>query len=89
MISAETLSKVAAQVEAVGLDDNILTALRQAWPDLHFTVCSEDDVPARLMPAAQGAGFALYLITNASHCIGFTDHPEAATGIVLAETVDE
>jgi len=86
VISAETLSRIAAQVAELGVSDAALAALRQAWPDVHFTHCSEDDVPARLVPSAQGDGFALYLISNASHCMGFTDHPEAATGIVLAET---
>lgn len=88
MITSETLDQVAATVAAVGASEAGRNALRQAWPDIHFTLCSEDDVPARLKPAAEGEGFALYLVSGAQHCVGFTNHLEAATGLVLA-TVSE
>lgn len=88
MISSETLAEVTKKIGEVGPTEAGVAALRQAWPDLHFTYCSEDDVPARLAPASQGAGFALYLVSGAQHCVGFTNHLEAATGLVLA-TVSE
>jgi hypothetical protein len=84
MIAPDTLAKVVAQVDAVGLGETTVTALRQAWPGVHFTYCSEDDIPARLSPVAEGEGFGVYLVSGADHCVAFTDHLEAATGLVLA-----
>lgn len=84
MIAPDTLAKVVAQVDAVGLGETTVAALRQAWPGVHFTYCAEDDVPARLTPVAEGKDFGVYLVSDAEHCVAFTDHLEAATGLVLA-----
>lgn len=89
MIAQDTLAKVADQVSAVGLTEATITALRQAWPGVSFTYCTEDDVPARLKPAAEGEGFGIYLVSGAEHCVAFTDHLEAATGLVLAEQTED
>lgn len=89
MITPETLAQVAAKVGEVGVSEAGRDALRQSWPGIHFTCCSEDDVPARLQPAAEGAGFAIYLVSGAQHCVGFTNHLEAATGLVLAATSED
>lgn len=89
MIAADTLAKVVAQVDAVGLTEATVTALRQAWPGVHFTYCSEDDIPARLSPVAEGVGYGVYLVSGAEHCVAFTDHLEAATGLVLAANSEE
>lgn len=89
MIAADTLAKVVAQVDAVGLTEATVTALRQAWPGVHFTFCSEDDIPARLKPLAEGVGYGVYLVSGAEHCVAFTDHLEAATGLVLAANSEE
>lgn len=84
MISADTLDKVVASVNDTGLSESTVTALRQAWPGVHFTFCSEDDIPGRLNPVTEGNGFGVYLVSGAEHCVAFTDHLEAATGLVLA-----
>lgn len=84
MIDAETLFVIYDQAAVHGLSEATLQTLRQDWPDFHFTLCSDDDVPARLAPAVEGEGFNLYLVSNAEHCVVFTAQPEAATGIVLA-----
>lgn len=84
MISAETLAEVTKKAGEVGPTEAGVATLRKAWPEIHFTFCSEDDVPARLAPASEGEGFALYLVSGAQHCVGFTNHLEAATGLVLA-----
>ncbi|MFA5082788.1 MAG: DUF6129 family protein [Hydrogenophilaceae bacterium] len=89
MIAADVLAKVVAQVDAVGLGEATVTALRQAWPGVHFTFCSEDDIPGRLNPVAEGVGYGVYLVSGAEHCVAFTDHLEAATGLVLAEQSED
>lgn len=90
MISDEFLTQVTARVaELGGLSEPTVAALRQSWPDVHFTYCSEDDVPAQLKPAGEGEGFAIYLVSGAQHCVGFTYNQEAATGLVLASISEE
>lgn len=89
MIDADTLAQVVAHVDQAGLDTATVAGLRQAWPLLHFTWCSEDEVPARLKPVAEGRDFGLYLVSGADHCVAFTDHPEAATGLVLAAHTED
>lgn len=89
MIAPDTLAQVAAQAGTAGLSEAGLFELRRVWPDIHFTLCSEDDIPARLKPFVEGEGFDLYLVSNAEHCIAFTADPAAATGIVLAERSED
>jgi len=45
----------------------------------HFTFCGEDDVPSRLSSVLEGQGFNLNLVSNADHCVAFTNQLEAAT----------
>lgn len=84
-ITPEMLAVVYDQAAALGLSEATLATLRQAWPGVHFTLCGEDDVPARLTPALAGETFDIYLVSNAEHCVAFTSQWEAATGLVLAE----
>jgi hypothetical protein len=84
MITAETLAAVCDQAAVQGLSEATLQSLRKDWPDLHFTLCSDDDIPARLTPAVEARDFNLYLVSNAQHCVAFTSQLDAASGIVLA-----
>jgi hypothetical protein len=87
MIDTDLLTAVARRAGELMLNEASVAHLRREWPGIHFTLCSDDDVPARLSPAHEGDGFNLYLVSNATHCVGFTNQLEAASGIVLA-TVD-
>ena len=61
-----------------------------ALPDIHFTVCSADDINARVQPALETDGHELYLVSGASgHCLEITSDFEGATGIVVAAKADE
>jgi hypothetical protein len=86
MISSEQLAAVAAALSPAG----DTSALRQQFPDLHFTFCSDDDVSPRFKPVLSTAGFQLYLITGASgHCLELTQDTQIATGVLVATQVDE
>lgn len=84
MIDQATLQRIVARASELTLSESSVQHLRREWPGLHFTLCSEDDVPARLKPACTGDGFAVYFVSNASHCVAFTEDSNAATGVVLA-----
>lgn len=86
MIVPETLEHIANTAVAMGgLSDATLAELKQTWPDLRFTFCSDDDMPARLPPALRREGFNLYLVNGSEHCLSLTDDPLQAIGVVLAE----
>jgi hypothetical protein len=84
MLTPGLLQEIITKADALGLSDATITALRQKWPHLSFTLCSENDIPARLTPKASGHGYDLYLVDGAEHCVAFTDHLDVATGMVLA-----
>jgi hypothetical protein len=86
MITPTLLARIG---EAVLLDPRA-SVLRQHYPQLHFTECSEDDVSPRYKPAFAVEGYDLYLVSGASgHCLEFTSDHDAATGIVIAAKVDD
>jgi hypothetical protein len=89
MIADNFLDQVVTIIDRAGLSSDSVAALRDAFPDLHFTYCLDDDIGAGIKPIREAAGFNLYLISNAEHCIRFTADPESATGLVLAEVTDE
>jgi hypothetical protein len=83
-----------AQLQGVGeflsqrpVDESDVMALRQKFPDIHFTYCMDDDVIAA-KPLHETEGFNLYLIDSRNHCLGFTQDLAVATGIVIAEIED-
>ncbi len=83
-------STVLAQVGEATLLDARAASLRQRFPDLHFTECSEDDISPRYRPAFSVTGYDLFLISGASgHCLELTNDPATATGILVATKVDD
>jgi hypothetical protein len=84
VIDAALIEALADAVERAGLDEAAIAALRGANPGLHFTLCSDEDVPARLSPAATRAGFRVYLVDAGAHCVKFTADPDQASGLVFA-----
>lgn len=86
MIEASLLDKVIAQVamHAPDLGDALLTHLRKTFPGIHFSLCSDDDMPPRLTAAASSTFCSLYYVDSANHCLSLTNDAEAATGLVVA-----
>jgi hypothetical protein len=89
MITDQLLDQVTTIVERAGLSADSVAALRDAFPDVHFTHCLDEDIGAHINPYREAEGFNLYLITGAEHCISFTRDQEGATGLVLAEVEDD
>ena len=89
MIVPETLEKIASAAAALGeLNEDALLTLRKGWPELRFTLCNDDDMPARLPAALIRDKFNLYLVSGGEHCLSLTNDPLRAIGVVLAG-VDE
>lgn len=88
MISAETINAIVQEIEGTELSEQGLSSLRAGYPDIHFTYCMDDDVGV-VEPYLQARGFNIYLVDGREHCLKFTSQLEAATGLVLAEVLDD
>ncbi|MGB0129465.1 MAG: DUF6129 family protein [Rhodocyclaceae bacterium] len=83
------LVSITDAVERQGADETTVASLRQAYPDLFFTLCGDDDIPARLAPALKREGFNVYLADARDHCVSLTTDIEGATGVVFATVADD
>jgi hypothetical protein len=88
MITTTFLDQIETIIGRAGLSADSVAALRDAFPDQHFTHCLDDDISAGIEPVRASDGFNLYLIDASEHCLRFTRDLDSATGLVLAE-VDE
>ena len=86
MLAPETIVDIAAEVEAAGLSEQTLAALRTGHPGIHFTYCMDDDMGAQ-EPYASRPAFNVYLVDGREHCLKFTHETSHATGLVLAEVI--
>jgi hypothetical protein len=85
MIALDTLEDIAKAATALGeLNEAALASLKQGWPALRFTLCSDDDMPARMPAALQRDTFNLYLVGGGEHCLSLTTDFEQAIGVVVA-----
>jgi hypothetical protein len=88
MIAAEQIEQISSVVKEQGLDEVVLTGLREKFPGIHFTYCMDDDVCGP-KPVHESEGFNIYLVDGHDHCMAFTQNAEIATGVVLAEVEDD
>lgn len=88
MISPEQLQRIASVIRAQALDESVVSNLRSEYPDIHFTYCMEDDIPNH-EPLLENKGFNIYLVDGREHCLCLTRNYEYATGIVIAEVIDD
>ena len=84
MVSTEQLQSIADLAARYRNDANLHARLREQHPELHFTLCTDDDVCGP-EPIHGNEQFNLYLIDSASHCLSLTRDLASATGVVVAE----
>lgn len=86
MITPSQLEEVLDHVRSHGSqDDELLRAsLRAHFPDVHLSVCDDDDMPPRLPAVAENALCRLYYVSSGGHCLSLTRDAASATGLVVA-----
>lgn len=89
MIAQDLAEAIAARVAAAGTSETTLSELRQTYPDMHFTYCMDDDIQSEIEPFLSRPGFNIYLVDGRDHCLKLTKNAEQATGLVLAEVVED
>ena len=88
MVNEEIVSSVASYLKGMPLDGTITQTLREAFNDVHFTYCMDDDVHGP-KPVFESSDFNLYLITTQEHCLAVTSQYTSATGFVVAEVEED
>lgn len=88
MITPQLLQNIAFAINAHSLNEAVVAVLRGEYPGIHFTYCMDDDI-ADQEPMFEGAGFNLYLVDGREHCLCLTRHFENASGIVIAEILED
>ena len=89
MISISQTQQVASLVESnLPLDETVVSSLREAFPDYHFTYCIDDDIVTG-KPVVEHEMFKLYLIDGRDHCLCLTNDHDIATGVVVAEVIPD
>jgi hypothetical protein len=89
VIDAGLLERVMQAVVPPLAYDDLLQRLRASFPEVHLSVCGEDDVPMRLPPAAENENCLLYYVNAGGHCLTLTSDADAATGLVVALRGDD
>ncbi len=89
MIIDEVLvDKVAGLATGKVIDESLKDELKQSFPGVRFTLCSEDDIHSG-KPVHASEGFAIYLVGSSDHCLTLTNDFALATGVVIAETFED
>jgi hypothetical protein len=88
VIDTELAEAIAERVGTQALGEQTAVMLRAEFPELHFTYCFDDDIHGG-KPVIQRPGFNLYLVDGREHCLCLTTDAAVATGVVVAEVVDE
>ena len=87
MISIERTQELAGLIQQqLPLDQSTIMGLRNAYPDIHFTYCMDDDIVAA-QPVIEREAFNLYLVDGREHCLCLTNDNDNATGLVVAEVI--
>ena len=86
MIGETLLGEVLDHVSRNGglADEALAVSLRERFRDVHFSVCSDDDMPPRVPFAAENALCRLYFVQSGEHCLSLTTDADAATGLAVA-----
>lgn len=88
MLNEQAIEQVIDVVKQQGLSEATLAVLREQFDDAHFTYCMDDDVGAA-NPYRECEGFNIYLVNSADHCSVLTREVDGASGMVLAEVIDD
>lgn len=88
IIDDELVGNVAKLANGKPVDETLKEELKQAFPGIRFTLCSEDDIQAG-KPVLESEGFDIYLVGSSEHCLTLTNDYALATGVVIAEVYDE
>lgn len=83
-LAPDALARIRTVLQGEGTAAERIARLREAFPNLSLTRCDASDMDTET-PVLQTPVFDVYLIDTSEHCVTITTHPEAATGLIVAE----
>jgi len=84
----EQVQAVADMALRDGLNETTVGKLRAQFNGVHFTYCMDDDVSG-VEPILRNPGMNVYLVDGRDHCLKLTERLDIATGLVLAEVLED
>lgn len=88
IIDEELVAGVAGMAKESPIDELLKEELKQRYPGIRFTFCTEDDITAG-KPVHTDDGFEIYLVGSSDSCLTLTNDYALATGVVIAENLDD
>ena len=88
LIDEAMITKVAELATGQEIDTSLHESLKQNFPGIRFTLCTEDDIHAG-KPVLASEHFDIYLVGSSDHCLTLTNDFALATGVVIAEKYPE
>lgn len=89
MINKELVDSVVSKVESAYLGEAVMNELRELYPEVRFTYCMYDDVSTNAKPVMETDKFNVYFVDAREHCMCLTNDFDIASGIVLAEIIED
>ena len=84
----EIVNRISTFTQNLELNEETVGILRAEFPEVHFTYCTDDDI-LDAHPVESYDNFNLYLVDGRDHCLKFTSELDNATGVVLAEIIED
>ncbi len=88
VIDEALVANVAKMANSKPVDETLREELKQAFPGIRFTLCTEDDIHAG-KPVLESDGFEVYLVGSSDSCLTLTNDYALATGVVIAEVYED
>lgn len=88
IIDEALVANVAKMANSKPVDETLREELKQAFPGIRFTLCTEDDINAG-KPVLESDRFEIYLVGSSDSCLTLTNDYALATGVVIAEIYEE
>lgn len=88
VIDEALVANVAKMANSKPVDETLREELKQAFPGIRFTLCTEDDIHAG-KPVLESDGFEVYLVGSSDSCLTLTNDYTLATGVVIAEVYED
>ena len=88
VITDDLIDHVISCIAAKGLSEASVRDLRSQYEGAHFTYCMDDDVAVE-KAYRECDGFNIYLVNSSDHCSVLTNDATSASGLVLAEVIDD
>jgi len=83
-LTADALERIRTVLAGEGPAAERIARLRAALPGISLTRCDASDMDNET-PVLELPGFDVYFVDTSEHCARITTHPEAATGLIVAE----